>query len=388
MSDFRRLSPLILATGVNIVALGVTLPILQYFMLHLGGTPFQAALIFSIYSGCSFLSAPVWGRLSDHWGRKPILLMSIFCTILSYVWLAVATDLWEVFASRAFAGMTAGWLATSQAFVSDVTKPENRAKGLGLLGAAFGVGFVIGPAVGAISVGGADNPNYALPFFIAAGCTVAGLLITLLLVREPERHVSEIGSRAGTKVLSDPTTARLLGIYFSVFLIFTGVEGIFALWVKQSFDLGARDVGYYLAVAGVVAAIVQGGIVGRAVRRFGEAKVAVAGILFLALGTITLPMVEGASFIYLPMAFLAAGMSLHNPSMQSLLSRVAPPDWKGGVLGTAQSVSSLARIAGPAAAGAVFSQIGPNVPYFVGAVLLLPVAVFVISQMPRFRAAV
>ena len=241
MSDLRRLAPLALATCVNIVALGTTLPILQYYMLDYGGTTFQAALIFSLYSACSFISAPFWGRLSDHIGRKPILLISILCTVAAYLWLALASDLWEIFASRAFAGLTAGWLATSQAYVSDVTAPENRAKGLGILGAAFGVGFVIGPAIGAISVGGVDNPNYALPCMIAAGATVVGFLITLVLVREPERHIAGAGSRAGTKVLADPATARLLAIYFAVFLIFTGVEGIFALWVKQSFGLGARN---------------------------------------------------------------------------------------------------------------------------------------------------
>jgi len=388
MSDFRRLAPLIAATMFNIIGLGVTFPILQYYMLSYGGTNFQAALIFSLFSAASFLSAPVWGRLSDRAGRKPILLISVFATIGSYVWLAFASELWELFASRAFAGLMAGWMVTSQALVSDVTAPENRARGLGMLGAAFGVGFVIGPALGAVFVGTAENPDYGLPCLIAAGATGIGFLITAIFVRET-RHAAERTRRhvPVRTVLSDPTTARLLAIHFAVYLIFTGAEGVFALWVKMSFDLGARDIGYYLAFAGVVAALVQGGLVGRLVKRIGEAATIAVAILCLSVGVAILPFMDSPGMIYLPMGLMSLGLSLHMPSLQSLLSRIAPPDWKGGVLGTAQSAASLARIAGPAAAGAMFIVI-PESPFLLGGVLLVLIAVFAFSQMSRFRAAV
>jgi len=388
MSDFRRLAPLITATMFNIIGLGVTFPILQYYTLSYGGTNFQAALIFSLFSAFSFLSAPIWGRLSDRVGRKPILLISVFATVVSYVWLALASDLWELFAARAFAGLMAGWMVTSQALVSDVTTPENRARGLGLLGASFGVGFVIGPALGAIFVGTADNPDYALPCLIAAGATGIGFLITALFVRETRHAAARAHIHVPVRtVLSEPTTARLLAIHFAVYLIFTGAEGVFALWVKMLFDLGARDIGYYLAFAGLVAAVVQGGLVGRIVKRIGEAATIGLAVLCLSVGVAILPFMETPGMIYLPMGLMSVGLSLHMPSLQSLLSRIAPADWKGGVLGTAQSAASLARIAGPAAAGAMFMVI-PESPFLVGGVLLVLVAVFAFSQISRFRAAV
>ncbi len=386
--DFRRLLPLIAATMFNIIGLGITFPILQYYTLHYGGTNFQAALIFSLFSAASFLSAPIWGRVSDRIGRKPVLLVCVLATVAAYVWLALASALWELFAARVFAGLMAGWMVTSQALVSDVTAPEVRARGLGMLGAAFGVGFVIGPMLGAIFVGTAENPNYAMPCLIAAGATAIGFLVTAVFVREtrqaPERDVQHVPVKT---VLSEATTARLLAIHFAVYLIFTGAEGVFALWVKMEFGLGARDIGFYLAFAGVIAALVQGGLVGRIVRRIGEPATIGLAILCLSVGVVILPFCNSPAMVYLPMGLMSLGLSLHMPSLQSLLSRVAPVDWKGGVLGTAQSAASLARIAGPAAAGGIFIFV-PEAPFILGGALLVLVAIFAFSQMSRFRAAV
>ena len=372
-SDFKALYPLALATCINIVGLGIVIPLLPFAVKSVGGGAFEAAAIFSVFSACSFISAPLWGRLSDRIGRKPVMLISIVATVLSYIWLANADTLEMVFASRAFAGLTAGWLATTQAFVADVTRVEDRAKGMGLLGAAFGVGFTIGPAIGGYAVGGGD-PNFTVPAYLSAGCATLGMLVTLALVREPARHVaSDLDPTTGAKrVLRDPRLRRLLIPYFLVALVFTGVEGTFALWGAAVLDIGAQEVGYFLAFAGVINALTQGGFVGRATKRFGEARVALAGVLVLLSSVVVMALVTEVTWLALPLALLAIAMGLHNPAMQSLMSQTAAADWKGGVMGVAQSAASLARIAGPALAGLAFAHIAETSQFWIGAVLLLP----------------
>ncbi len=379
-SDFKALYPLVAATCVNIIGLGVVIPLLPFAVKSVGGGDFEAAAIFSVFSACAFLSAPVWGRLSDRMGRKPVMLISVLATVISYLWLANADSILAIYASRAFAGFTAGWLATSQAFVADVTRDEDRAKGMGLLGAAFGIGFTIGPAVGGYAVGGSD-PDFVGPAYISAGCVTVGLLITLMLVREPVRRVG-VGSEVGmgtTRVLGDKGLRRLMIPYFLVALVFTGVEGVFALWGAAVLDIGAREVGYFLAFSGIVNALVQGGLVGRMTKRMGEVQVALIGVAMLLASVLAMILVTDVSWLAVPLALLAIAMGLHNPAMQSLMSRRAPADWKGGVMGAAHSAASLARIAGPALAGLAFANFSETSAFWIGAVILLPVLVMIMG---------
>jgi len=167
--------PLYFVVCLNIAGLGVVIPLLPFYATHFGAGADTAPLVFSIFSGAGLLTAPLWGRLSDYIGRKPVMLACIATTILSYLWLAIAQSLWEVFASRALAGAAAGWLAAAQAYVADSTSETDRAKGMGLLGASIGLGFVIGPTMGGIAVGG-DSPNYALPSILAGVFSVTGFL--------------------------------------------------------------------------------------------------------------------------------------------------------------------------------------------------------------------
>ena len=379
-SDFKSLLPLAAATCVNIIGLGVVIPLLPFAVKSVGGGNFEAAAIFSVFSACSLLSAPFWGRLSDKIGRKPVMLISVLATAISYVWLANADSIFAIYASRAFAGFTAGWLATSQAFVADVTCPEDRAKGMGLLGAAFGIGFTIGPAIGGFAVGG-ENPDFVGPAYISAVCVAVGLLITLVLVKEPNRHSeteAEMGSDA-LRVLGDRKLRRLMIPYFLVALVFTGVEGTFALWGASVLEIGAREVGYFLAFAGIVSAIVQGGLVGRLSKRLGEVRVALIGVTALLLAVVSMILVTDVTWLAVPMALLAIAMGFHNPAMQSLMSQEAPADWKGGVMGAAQSAASLARIAGPALAGLAFANISVTSQFWIGAIILLPVLGMVLA---------
>ena len=375
--------PLYLIVCLNIAGLGVVIPLLPFYATHFGAGEDTAPLVFSIFSGAGLLTAPLWGRLSDYIGRKPVMLACIATTIASYLWLATAQSLWEVFASRALAGAASGWLAAAQAYVADSTSETDRAKGMGLLGASIGLGFVIGPTMGGIAVGG-ETPNYALPSILAGAFSVTGFLVAAFFMKEPTRHEPQSREIATWRILANGLIARLFLIYLFVFLAFTALEGTFPLWCKAVFALGPRDVAWYMTFIGVVMVIVQGGLVGRLSRRYGESRLMVAGIALIALGLGGLPFAGGVWLALLPLGAISVGFGLLNPAMQSLVSRASPANLQGGALGAAQSVASFARILGPAWGGAVFVALGPDWPYLIGALGLAPMLLIALPLIRRF----
>lgn len=377
--------PLYFVVCLNIAGLGVVIPLLPFYATHFGAGADTAPLVFSIFSGAGLLTAPLWGRLSDYIGRKPVMLTCIATTILSYLWLAAAQSLWEVFASRALAGAAAGWLAAAQAYVADSTSETNRAKGMGLLGASIGLGFVIGPTMGGIAVGG-ETPNYALPSILAGAFSVTGFLAAAFFLKEPTRHEPQSREIATWRILANGLIARLFLIYLFVFLAFTALEGTFPLWCMAVFALGPRDVAWYMTFIGVVMVIVQGGLVGRLSHRYGESRLMLAGIALIALGLGGLPFAGGVWLVLAPLAAISIGFGLQNPAMQSLISRAAPADLQGGALGAAQSVASFARILGPAWGGAVFVSLGPDWPYLIGALVLAPMLLIALPLVRRFES--
>jgi MFS transporter, DHA1 family, tetracycline resistance protein len=378
--------PLYFIVCLNIAGLGAVIPLLPFYATHFGAGADTAPLVFSIFSGAGLLTAPLWGRLSDYIGRKPVMLACIATTILSYLWLATAHSLWEVFASRALAGAAAGWLATAQAYVADSTSEADRAKGMGLLGASIGLGFVVGPTMGGLAVGG-DTPNYALPSILAGAFSVTGFLATAFFLKEPTRHEPQLREVAAWRILANGLIARLFLIYLFVFLAFTALEGTFPLWCEAVFALGPRDVAWYMTFIGVVMVIVQGGLVGRLSRRYGESWLMVAGIALIALGLGGLPFAGGVWLALAPLGAISVGFGLQNPAMQSLISRAAPDDLQGGALGATQSVASFARILGPAWGGAVFVSLGPDWPYLIGALVLAPMLLIALPLARRFDSA-
>jgi DHA1 family tetracycline resistance protein-like MFS transporter len=291
-----------------------------------------------------------------------------------------------MYAARAFAGSMAGWMATGQAWVADTTEPSRRARGMGMLGAAFGIGFVIGPTIGAIAVG-AEEPNFRLPILFSAGASALAFAVAAILIREPKSHVAREGelAEAATKLFSMPLLLLLLGIYFAGYFIFVGMESMLALWSKAMLGLGPRDVGLLLAFAGICMVIVQGRLIGPLASRFGEARLILSGIVILIAGMLAIPGMDSVYMMMLPMALLAIGQSVSNPSIQSLVSRVAPPDWKGGIMGAAQGAASIGRITGPLWAGLLYEQGGPNWPFFGGAIMLVPVFVIALFAARLIR---
>ncbi|MEE2689129.1 MAG: MFS transporter [Pseudomonadota bacterium] len=375
-----------LAAFANVVGLGVIVPLLPYFALHYGADAVEAAMLFSVFSLAQFLTAPLWGRLSDRIGRKPVILISFAGSTLGYVWLAFADGLVMIYLARIFAGVMNGWLATSQAYVADVTDEEGRAKGMGILGAAFGLGFIIGPALGGY-LAGKGVVNYQLPMLIAAAGSAIAFIISVILLREPERYKNSVPSVVSflPRMRGIPILLVLIFLYFGLFFVFSGMESTFALWCDRMLEMGPRQVGYYLAFAGIVGVIVQGGLVGRLVPIFGETKVVIFGLICLAIGLAGLPSVSIEIWLLLPIGLLSVGFGFSNPSLQSLISRAAPNDMRGGTMGVAQSMNSLGRITGPAWAGIAFIHLGVSWPFYSGAALVIPILLASILLSRRVR---
>ncbi len=385
MSDIKSVLPLAGANCINIIALGINIPLLSFYVVTLGGGEFEAIVIFAIFSAASFLTAPFWGRLSDNIGRKPAIMIALSITIVSYIWLGLADSITEIFMSRILAGVSSGWMSIPLAYVGDVTSKENRAKGMGLIGAGFGIGFTIGPFLQAILVGSKDNPNFTLPIMTAVGFVTLGLLIIMFFVKEPKKHHAN-DRKISRGIFKDKNVTSLLAIYFCVFLVWTGFEGVFALWCLREFNLGPADVGMFLGFGGIITALVQGGLIGRLVKYYGEAKIVIIGVIILAVALMVLQQADEIWMIYAAMGMFGVAMGLHTPAMQSLFSRIAPEGRQGEVMGAAQSANSLARVIGPAWAGAVFVGYSHDMPYLMGAIFLMPILVAIYMVTNRLRA--
>jgi MFS transporter, DHA1 family, tetracycline resistance protein len=366
---------------IDLIGFGLVIPLLPFYGQHFSASPIVVTLLMSTYSLFQLFAAPLWGRLSDRHGRRPILLVSLAGGVAGYVWLGLADALWMLFASRALQGICAGNIAAAQAYVADVTTPENRAKGMGMIGAAFGIGFIIGPALGgALAGSNPTSPDVGGPAFFAAALSALAFCATLVLLKESLspvlRGVKRRNRRdAMARALRRPTLRALLIIFFVVGFSFAGLETTFALWALQQFGWGAAQVGYVLAYIGICSAIVQGGLIGRLSKRFGEERLLVVGIFSLGLGFVVLPFCGSIATLVVATGLLAFGMGLTQPSINSLISCRAGSGEQGEVMGVVQSLGSLARILGPAFAGVLFGLIGPGAPYVAGAALTVGVLV-------------
>jgi MFS transporter, DHA1 family, tetracycline resistance protein len=366
---------------IDLIGFGLVIPLLPFFGEHFSASPLVVTSLMSTYSLFQLFAAPLWGRLSDRHGRRPILLVSLAGGVAGYLWLGLADALWMLFASRALQGICAGNIAAAQAYVADVTTPENRAKGMGMIGAAFGIGFIIGPALGGALAGtNPTSPDVGGPAFFAAALSALAFCATLILLKESLSPVSRGVKRrnrrdAVARALRRPMLRRLLMIFLVVGFSFAALETTFALWALRQFGWGAAQVGYVLAYIGICSAIVQGGLIGRLSRRFGEERLLAVGIASLGVGFVLIPFCMNIAALVVATGLLAFGMGLTQPSINSLISRRAASGEQGEVMGVVQSFGSLARILGPAFAGVLFSVIGPGAPYIAGALLMAGVLV-------------
>jgi len=376
----RKTSPLViifLTVFIDLVGFGMVLPVLPFYAEHYGATAYVIGLMATSYSFMQFLFAPLWGRLSDRVGRRPIIIMSLLGSAISLAWFGLATSLTGLFVSRMFAGTFAANIPTAQAYIADVTTSENRAKGMGLIGAAFGLGFIFGP-----SLGGLLSPyGFSVPSFVAAGLALANCVSAFFLLPESRRrqavessqeHANQ--SRFNLRNLKVAFSHSLLRMFIILFFLltfaFANMETTFALLTERLMNYGARENGYLFTYIGVLAAVVQGGLLGVLVRKFGESRLATMGLVLLLIGFATLPYIHQLYSLLLSIAAIAVGYGVAQPSINSLISRHTDEDMQGGVLGISQSFSSLARVLGPAWGGWVFDKYGVASPYLSGGIVL------------------
>ena len=348
-----------LIVAVDVLGLTLMIPLLPFYAERMGASPAQVGWLIGIYAACQLVSGPFLGRWSDSTGRKPLLIVSQMGTCLGFIVTAFAPNLWVLFAARAIDGLTAGNLSLAQAYISDVTKPEERAKAFGLIGIAFGLGFLVGPAVS----GALSTIDYRLPIFAAAGLSAVSVVTTWLLLpavkpgggQAPSRRLTLFDWRAYAVYFREPGLSSKLWqfLLFSLgFSMFVAGMPLFAerrlTWNGQPF--GPEQVGYVWALAGLFGVVWQGPALGRLVKAFGELRLNRAGFLGYVGGYTILAFCTSVPWLVLATAVMSMG-SLVRPALTSLITHAAPREEQGAVLGLMQSLNSGALIVGPLIAG-------------------------------------
>ncbi|WP_313576382.1 MFS transporter [Brevundimonas sp.] len=389
---------------INLVGFGLVVPLLPFFAQSLQAEPWQITLMFSAYSLGQFFAEPFWGRLSDRIGRKPVLLITLAANAVGYLLLAFAPNIWAAILVRMFTGLGAGNISTVQGYIADVTPPERRAGRMGLIGAAFGLGFIVGPGMGGLlAQPQMGHVGYQLPIFAASGAAVLAALGVMFFLRESRAKADPAAPRpaflSGIRFArTDEVVSRVLVVSLIYLAGFSAMEAAFGLWAEHRYAWTAREVGLSFMIVGLVSAVNQGLLAGRLARRFGEARVLAAGMLLFGaslilqvtappawfpatqidLGLFVIP-VSAGWIIPIVMGIGACGMSLAMPNISALISRSSPPDRQGAMLGLNMAAGSMARIVGPMVAGVLYSAVGPDWPFLVGAVLTVPAAMMAIN---------
>jgi MFS transporter, DHA1 family, tetracycline resistance protein len=358
---------------IDLLGFGMVIPVMALYAERLGAAEGQIGWLMTGYSAMQLVFTPIWGRLSDKLGRRPLLLLSIFMTAVGFLGYALAPDFRWLLVSRLFAGAATANIAIAQAYIADVTPPEGRAKGMGIIGAAFGLGFVLGPAIG----GFLSSISLAAPGYAAAALAAVNGAAAFFVLPEPrERTVAE--RRAHLPALLDelrrPGIRRLVLIYLLSVFAFSGMEATFALLAAHRYGLDQRHVSWLFAFIGVVMTIVQGGLIGPLTRRFGERPLLVTGLTLQALGLAALPYAGGMPGLLAACVPLAVGNGFATPALSALLSRSAREEDQGGTLGIGQSAAALGRIAGPITATNAYQHLWFAAPYLGAAVITLVTA--------------
>jgi predicted MFS family arabinose efflux permease len=382
----RALTILFVIVFVDLVGFGMVIPVMPLYAAKLGASEAWIGLLSTLYSLMQFVFAPLWGRLSDRAGRRPVLLVSIAMTAVAFTMYGLADSFAMLLLSRAFAGAATANIAIAQAYVADVTPPEGRARGMGLIGAAFGLGFVLGPAIGGLLSGW----SLAAPGLGAAALAAANGVAAWFVLPEPE-HRAEARRRPGLAAfreeLAKPGIRRLLLCYFLTILAFSAMEATYALLGKHRAGLDQRGVSWLFTYVGVLIVIVQGGLVGPLTRRYGEKRLLVAGLALQAVALAGLAVASGLPGLLVATAPLAIGSGLSSPAISALISRHSAADDQGGTLGLGQSAAAFGRILGPESGTFTFSRFSPAFPYLAAAALMAVAGLIGLTVRPASRDA-
>lgn len=349
---------------IDLIGFGIVIPVLPYYVgaEPFNATPFTFGWLVASFSIMQFIFSPILGKLSDKYGRRPILFLSLFGTGISFLILGFATTLWLVFFGRILDGITGGNISTAQAYIADVTTPEDRAKGMGMIGAAFGIGFVLGPAIGGIL----SPYGLAVPFYFAAGLAFVNATALYFVLPETVKkgeHTAEKVSEGRVtvllKYLRDPRLGLLITIYFLIIVAFSIMTTAFIIYTAYRFGYTARQNGFLFAFIGILGAVVQGGLMGILTKKFGENLLVIIGIVLMGLALFFVPLVGpewgGLAALLIGISCFSLGSSFSGTPLVAMASKSVSAGEQGVAMGVMQSAASLGRAIGPALAGILLS---------------------------------
>ncbi len=384
---------LILVIFINMLGFGIVVPLLPFYADSFGAAPWQIALIFSAFSIGAFFGEPFWGRLSDRYGRRPLLISTVASTCACYLALSYAGDATTAFIIRFLGGLFSGNGSVVQGYIADVTPPERRARRMGWMGAAWSVGLIVGPSLGGLFAHPDMGPaGFRIPLLIAAALSFTSAIAILVFVREPQgrvraAHPTPSRWAATGEVVRHPVLGRLMLLTFLVGFAFTGIESVFGLWGERRFGWGPREIGLCFAAVGVVSGITQFFVTGPLSERFGEARVLAAGMTLTAIGCALQPFSTGFVMVTALMVVTALGQSISFPNVSALISRHSDPDRQGQLLGLNNAAGALSRVIGPLCAGLVFANVSVNGQYYMAALVMLPAILLALSASRKWMAA-
>jgi MFS transporter, DHA1 family, tetracycline resistance protein len=380
-----------LTVFIDLIGFGIVMPLLPIYTKQFGAPGYLIGLIMASFSVMQFLFAPVWGSLSDRIGRRPVLLLSTAGSVIAYSMFAIASTksgqaaLGLILFSRIFAGLCGANISVATAYIADITPQEKRSRSMGLIGMAFGLGFVFGPAFGSFSARAWGNAG---PGWAAAAVCAANFLLALAVLRESRQPNSEPAVRRPrfnqwAHTLRQPTVGFLVILYFLAVFCFASFETTFGLLLAP-LQYDQQHIGYFITFCGVVTALVQG-VIGRLVKMFGERRLIGVSLVFAGIGLAILPFVKSLPGILFGLAVLALGSGINRPPTLGLISILTPPNEQGATLGVTQSAGSLARILAPLFAATLF-DFSPALPYMICAVIAAAIGLFAWAHLTRPQA--
>ncbi|MGX6443373.1 MFS transporter [Neobacillus sp. K501] len=382
METKRALPILFLVMFLVMIGFGIIIPVLPFYAEKMGANPTQLGLLMAVYSLMQLIFAPIWGRLSDRIGRKPVMMIGIAGLALSFFLQALASQLWVLFAARIIGGMlSAANMPTAMAYVADITTPENRGKGMGIVGAAVGLGFVFGPAIGGVF----SKSSMSMPFYLAGASSLITLILVFFLLKESlqkgDEGIDPSNNPSRWAAFTGPSTILfLLQLFISLSL--SGLEATFAYFAAKRAGLGATQLGYIFMIMGFAGAMVQGGLVGKLTKKYGEGAVIQGGIIVSIIGFSLILLVDSFATAAIYLSIFGIGNGVIRPSVSSLLTKTSTSG-HGNATGLLSSFDSLGRIIGPPLGGWLFS-LSMGLPYISGAII--SVLAFILYQVYRSQA--
>jgi MFS transporter, DHA1 family, tetracycline resistance protein len=383
---------LFLVVFIDLLGFGIVLPLLPFYASEYGASATTVGFVVGVYSLMQFFFTPVWGRLSDRVGRRPIIILSLSGSVVGYLIFAFAQSIPVLMISRILAGIAAANISTAQAYITDITTSENRAKGMGIIGAAFGLGFIFGPVTGGVlSTYGTTIglPGNLLPGIAASALSLAALLLALFVLGESrpaglavsKGRPPQFDPAVWRRVATDRSLVRVLVSLFLVVLAFAAMETSVVLHGEARYGFTPRDLGFFFGVMGALVAVIQGGLIGRLSKRFGERVLTRSGGLLLAAGFAAVPFIDRPLWLYGAAVLIATGQGISYPSLTSMISKFADASERGSTLGISAALSSLARMTGPVMAGVLYDIFAAGGPFLTAAALTITVSTIMVARL-------